>query len=333
MRFGHWMMAVAMLAALGVMGCEGERTGVDYPAPQEAWESLTVDDSDVVASVDGVGITKNEVLRLWKKKPRWSAEEAVEAAVERRLLADEAHRRGLSARPEVAFSQKQGLVAGLLKEKVEAEARGSETRRQELAAEMAQRRRSPAGFRASHLAVMVDEEVAEQEGLDTAGLLAEGESILRAIRDEDLDDRASDDALREQARRLNEQVLPAGLEAVVNVHLRFPQPDEQYFAEGLPEGWISVVPEFAQAAQATVDTQGFGMLSEPVETSFGWHVMRVEEAMEARPALAEDVDRLAAIRADEEVRRRQLRTLLEPLGEAADFRIFPERLQVDAGER
>ncbi len=326
-RWSVWTMAWAIcgLWMVAGVGCDGDTEMVEHPEPQIAWESLGDMEGEVVARVDGAAITEEEVLRLWKTQPEWTAQEAVDAAVTRRLVADEGHRRGISERPEVAFARKQGLVAGLLREEVEAQAQADPGRRQELAREIASQRRVPAGYRASHLVIVVDDEADEALGEKARALLDE-------VRREELDDRATDDDLRAMADRLGERLETSELEVSVDVHLRFPRPGQEFTSVGFPEGWITVVPAFAEGAEAVVQREGLGVLSEPVETPFGWHVIRVDERMEAREADPAQVERLAALRAKEEAQRARLREMMAPLGEAADFVIYPDRLQRDVGQ-
>ena len=74
-----------------------------------------------------------------------------------------------------------------------------------------------------------------------------------------------------------------------------------YVSAGLPVGPLGVLPEFTKAAFAL----DVGQVSEPVKTTAGWHLIKVEEkkASHLRP-LAEVKDQIAAAGAGDRIRRK-----------------------------
>jgi hypothetical protein len=328
-RVGVWVLGGLIAVA---MGCSSGEF-VEHPEGEEAWEAARlVVASEVLAVVDGEPIPVAEVELLWEVYPEWTREEVVRAAIERAVVAREARRRGFHERPEVSFARKQGMVQALLKEEVELAATAEEGRGEELVALVQRRRRAPQGLRASHLVVLVPR---MREGDD-------GESVrIRAEAREDLFDealplaeaarqwlgeRSDDESLREAARWLQEEVQ-GGWEVAVNEHLRFPRVAEKVEPDQLPEGWTPVVREFAEAADEAAESGAVGILSEPVRTEFGWHLIRVDEVL---PERLVEPEALAEFVADQEVleaRVRKLSPAIQRWVAAAQVELYPERLE------
>lgn len=73
--------------------------------------------------------------------------------------------------------------------------------------------------------------------------------------------------------------------------------DEQTAANGGELGWFvreEVVPAFAEVAFALQP----GQTSEPFETEFGWHIVRVEDKQADRPLTDEQITRIEQVRTD-----------------------------------
>ncbi len=326
------------LLAVGILivavGCESEVV-VEHPQGDEAWEMAhraEVDEEEVVARVDGQPITRGDVEEAWRHDPEKSTQEVLERLVEREILAQLAREEGYHERPEVAFSRKQGMVAALLADEVEAKAEPDWSRRDGFLEQVEQTRRAPEGLRASHLVVLVPNEIEDDEG-ETVRLRGDDrepyyeqgreyvkEALLR------LDGQVDDDALRRVARELEEEVFDGDFDVAVDEHIRFPRAGESYDSDHLPRGWMGVVQDFAEGAESVATQERIGELSEPVRTRFGWHLIRVMEVIPERPVDADAakafVDHELRVRAQEEIFYEQL----EQWADGVSYQIYPERL-------
>lgn len=328
----RWMAVLAAGMIWGA-GCDRGPEKVEHPEGEKAWEmahSEEVDDAAVVARVDGVAITKGDVAVAWAEQPALEADEIVDALVTREILAGEARRRGYHERPEVSFARKQGMVKALLADRIEGKGKSDGEERNAEIERVAGQRRTPEGLRASHLVILVPDEI-DGERLDRAtretkferarGWIDEAATVLEE------EETLSDDDLRQMAEHLNADVLPEGYEAVVNEHLRFPRAGEEYRRESLPEGWVSVLSEFAEGAEAVADHERRGELSDPVRTELGWHLIRVLDAMEAREADREALEAFVERRLMARAASERLQAKMEDRW-AADsvVELYPDRL-------
>ncbi len=331
-------MRVVRLVFFVVAGMLWSCTGgeeVVHPEGDEAWEMAhagLVGAEGVVATVEGVPLLRADVELLWGSQPEWTAEEALEAAVEREVLAQEARRRGYHDRPEAKFGRKQGLVQALLREEVEESARVQEERAERIEAIARARRRAPEGIRASHLVVLVPQEDDEGRRLSSEAKEPFFDEV-RAVMDvavERLGGRADDDALREVAAWLNEEVLPdfsEGVEAVVNEHLRFPRPGERVQPDQLPSGWTQVVRPFGEAADEAVEEGKLGELMGPARTEFGWHLIRVDEVLPEQEVDPEALQEFVESQLLLEAQMEKLRPAVERWMSGARVEMYPERLE------
>lgn len=321
-------------------GCWGDVDVVEHPRGDEAWELAhvaEVDESEVVARVDGRPITGEDVLLKWRDNPEWTAREALDAVIEREVLALEAHRRGYHERPQFDFARKQGMVAALLRETVEANAEISRENEEAMYRAVQERRRAPRGLRASHLVILVPREVEDEEGRKRSLGAADREHYWEPAREviEEarrlLGDRTDDDALREVAGVLNRDYDLGEFEALVNEHLRFPRVGERYRPEALPRGWTTVVAPFAEGAETVAGEERLGQLSESIRTEFGWHLIRVEEHLDEAlvdPAVAR---RFVEEQLLLEAQIAELGVQLRSWGEGVQLELFPERLERSFG--
>lgn len=323
------------LALGGLLSCTSYEE-VEHPEGEAAWEqalSRSLAEEEVVARVGDREISLREMELAWKENPQWERKEVLEYLVERELLVAEAIREGYLDRPEVAFGRKQGMVAALLREEVEEKARIDASKEDRLREAMQQRRRIPAGIRASHLVVLVPQEIPGEDG-ETRQVSGEEREELqvqsrRYIEEAIvlLEGRSNDDALREVSARLNEEVLSEPFEAVVNEHLLFPRIFEQFAPDQLPPGWTPVAREFAEGAETVASKAKRGTLSEPVKSQFGWHLIRVESVLEPALVEAEAGERYVQeqLRLDGEITR--LGEAVDEWFQGAQREVFPERLE------
>lgn len=334
-RQAVWAL-VAGLMLTGGTGCEKGYERPEHPEGEEAWQlahSAQVADEEIVATVDGRAITRGDVAAKWREMPEASAREVVEALVEREVLAVEAKRRGYLERPEVSFGRKQGLVAALLEEEVETQVEVDEQQRAAMLEWLHERWRIPEALRASQLAIVVpehlegDEDNRRLENDERQQLFEEALEQMRYAR-ELLDGRVDDDALREVAEQLEEEVLDSGLRAVVNSHLRFPRRGESAEFDQLPSGWTIAEPEFVEAAESVADADSRGaQLSEPARTDEGWHIIRVDEVLEERPVDAEIAEQYADYELRRTAREELLRENIEGWLQGVAVEVMPEQLE------
>ncbi len=326
---GLWIVLV-MLAGLWAVGCDSGPEKVEHPVGEEAWEMAhqqEVDDEQVVARVDGAPITVEDVEVAWREQPEWDARQVVEYLVEREMLAKRARSAGYHERKEVSFSRKQGMVAALLAAEIEDEAQGDDESRAREIERVATQRRLPAGIRVSQLVILVPDEIDGEiiEGDARGAKFDRSQQWAQQVVDE-LGEDVDDDDLRRMAKWLNEEVLPEPFEAVVNEHLRFPRDGEAYHPELLPEGWISVMWEFAEGAETVADEEMRGQLSDPVRTRIGWHLIRVLEVTQPREADADAVEAYVDRLLEIEAMDRKLREKMEEWTRGASIELYPERL-------
>lgn len=333
-------LILLILGGLVLTGCLSEKERYPHPEPERAWEeaqSQEVSHEETVAIVDGRRLSRADLMLKWEENPEWTAREALQALIEREVLVGEAVKAGVHRRPEVQFARKQGMVSALLEEQVEEKAEIDEEKRPQFMELVHDRRRAPAGLRASHLVILVPTEVEGEDGESRKLSEEEREPLWELAKQElerareELGDGADDDALRAMADKLNQEVLQEGLSAAVNEHLRFPRVDKPHTREQLPAGWTTVVPEFAEGAQELADAGKLGELSEPIRSSYGWHLIRVDEVFEERPvepvAQAQFVEDQLLLDAQIERLQRELRGWLED----SRVEIYPDRLEEQGG--
>lgn len=333
MNGGWTRLGVALLWMVAV-GCD-DYEAVEHPRGEEAWaiaHDVDVAEEEVVATVDGAPITGADVRAAWRDRPEMSAAEVLDYLVERELLAQRAKREQLHDRPEVAFARKQGLVQSLLYEEIEKKTESDDDRRQEMLEQVRGARRLPEGLRASHLVITVPDSRRVEDGEEVALSEEQREEMYRRAHrwveeaQDRLGDRPDDDALRAVAEELNEKMSDEESEAVVNAHLRFPRHEEVYRPEHLPDGWTPVVEAFAKGAEEVAGDDRRGTLSQPVRSEFGWHLIRVDEAMEERVVDPEAAEAFVDHQLKTEARRRLLTERMEQWAEGVPIELYPDRL-------
>ena len=329
-----WVVLITA-AVVWAPGCDFDEKVVEHPTGDEAWEqahSTEVDDAELVATVNGHKISRRDVKYMWRDHPELSATEVLDKLVEREVLALEAKKQGFHKRPEVDFARKQGMISALLEEYVEADAEVDESMGDDMLRRVKAARRAPQGLRASHLVVLVPREAKDDTGEMRSLRRQDREPLFDPAREyvdramELLDGRVDDDALRQVARELNEELSDSEFEVAVNEHMRFPRHDEEYASEHLPEGWAGVVSEFAEGAESVADTDMRGQLSEPIRTEFGWHLIRVDDLIEAREVDEEAARQYVDAELLREARRQKLQQLFEGWVDGVNAQVYPEAL-------
>lgn len=336
MRSQHAVQWAVGLVCMGIVlvGCD-EIDKVEHPTGDAAWEMAHRWDGDpdeIIARVEGQVITAADVEATWRDEPEWTRQEVVEHLVEREVLALEAKKQGYHERPEVSFARKQGMVSALLAEEIEAKAEPDWDQREQRLERVKERRRAPEGLRATHLVILVPDELEDEDGELRSLRKSEREPYFEQAEQyveealHRLDGRVDDDALREVARKLNEEILDDDFEAMVNEHMRFPRSGESYDSDHLPDGWVGVVSAFSKGAESVADHDSVGTLSEPVRTRFGWHLIRVMEVIPERPVKEDMANAYVEHQLRTEARQRRLQEQMEEWADGVRIEIFSDRL-------
>jgi parvulin-like peptidyl-prolyl isomerase len=252
-----------MLRAFGWVGCLvlsgcGESTAAPRHVEEERVASPTEVPSgdahvggDVVATVDGIPITVREVEAL-AREAHLSPQAALRELEDELVLSRAAERAGLAAAPEVADETRRAAVRALLHRVIEPAHTPEavtdaeiEARRQEIASGLS----APETRRASHVLVQIPRDASEAR-VDAAMRLA------RQIRDELTTEADPASALdRHTGHEGAFDLLVEHLDPMAREQLVAP------FADAL----------FGAAAP--------GLLPEPVRTSYGVHVVVLEEVI------------------------------------------------------
>lgn len=330
------LSVVAMICLGGmVVGCDFGTAAVEHPEGDEAWEmafAVDYDEQQVVARVNGQGITGDDLKEYWRLHPELSAPEVVDQLVEQQILALEARERGYHEYPEVSFARKQGMVSALLADEVEARAEPDLSRRDEMLEQVTQMRRVPEGLRVTHLVVLVPREMENDEGSTERLSGEQRDEVFDTARQivgdvqQWLDGRVDDDALREAAAQFHDRAAEEGLEIIVEPHMLFPRAGEDFHAEHLPGRWTRVVSDFAKGAETVAGEDQLGSLSEPVRTDFGWHLIRVIEVMEERPADRDAVEEYVDYELRVRAQREKFHERVEEWAKELEASVYPDRL-------
>lgn len=324
----------ALGALFFLLGCDSKQQVV-HPEGEEAWEmamSRSVEGDEVLAQINGHPVTGEEMRLYWKENPELSREEVIEALIDRELLVGYAIKEGYLERPEVKFGRKQGMTMALLREHVEEKIEIDEEKRPRIEQMLYRQRRIPAGLRASHLVILVPNEV-EVEGETKRLSRQEREPYFEealafvATAREMLGEEIDDDSLREVSGRLNNEVLKGPFEAAVNEHLVFPRVHEVFTPDQLPSHWSPVAREFAEGAEAVATGSLRGTLSEPVRSQFGWHLIRVDALIDEGTVESEYAQRFVEEQLLLDAQVTRLGLMVEKWFQGAQRELYPERLE------
>ena len=313
----------------GPVGCDDP---VEHPPAIEEAKALrrsaAAGDAVVVAQVRGRALGVEALEAYWRRYPELTREQALRGLVEQELWAQQADAQGLVEKGELEDARRQGLARALLRREV-LEAVGPQAvdaaRLEEAIRAQVEGGERPAGARVSHLLVRVPkEDPATGQELDAtrrAALMERAEGVARRAR-EQLEARSNLLQLGEVARELTvDPPLQVRLEPHLVTALR--EEDGE-----LPAGWISTVAPFRNAvAEMARRGAGRGAVSEPVATEFGWHVILLEEPLEAQRPSAEEARTTALERLVQEVRAERTGELVERLRAGAHLELRPEALE------
>ncbi len=344
---------IASIVAAPLVGCNA---GGDHPAPGavvERWRASVPEETG--AEVDGHPLGVAEFQTYWETRPERGADEVIDEVVGREIAVGKAIDEGLHRDDELQFVRKKAMVQELLRRSVEGEVGVEdldEERVEKFEQQLRRRLGRPAGIRASHLLVMLpreDDESGESESQGTSesngneeGEAGEGGPDRDKLRGEAREwaerireGLASDASLEDlfEARREFAGRVPEPLKVVVNARLSFPAPDARPFEGDLPADWMNVVPAFAEASDRLLAEGRAGELSQPVESKFGWHLVRAEERLEGRVPEPETLREVAVSRALRVARAKHYGEKLGEWRQGMSLAHYPETIAEAEGDR
>jgi hypothetical protein len=326
MRLAHRICLLAALCA----ACDA--SGPEHPdAEAEARAQRGAAPLGAEAAVVGdQRLGADELGAFWAMHPGWTREQAAQAWVAQAALAEEALAGEALDDGALDDARRRGLARAVLARQVEATPL-KPVEAAELAQRVEQLRREerprPAGLQVSHLVVAVPNTVpADQREAQFTLARQALDALLPRV-----PERPSALELGDIADAAAGQVA-APLIVSSNAHLQFVRPGQPPLEQDeLPAGWLPVVPEFAQAAEQWASPERLGQRSEPVRTSFGWHVLVVERIFEG--GVADEAVLTARARRQAEAAQRQqlLSTWFAQLLEPVALAIYPKILD-DPGQ-
>lgn len=321
-------------------GCKDDK--FVHPDARRAYDSLVkAPVEEPLARVNDRDLSVAEFEAFWAEHAEMERDEAVQAWLEREVLAQ--HAEGVITQDDGAlvFARKQGMVRVLLREEIENLVKLGDEKVDERLENVRERVRAqmtqPAGVRASHLLIHVPKERMAEGAKDgdkpevipeaeRAALFETAHKWAVEIRGA-LGESASLDDLYGAQERFSGEV-PQALALAVNAHLSFavpaldagagkPQPSK------IPEGWLSVVKEFADGAAAMQGSES-GTISEPVRSDFGWHLIRFEKEFPQIAADESEVEKRALMETIRAERARRFGELSGKLVERSTVNLFPQ---------
>lgn len=328
-----WLLVVCGLAAVG---CEAS----GHPEASAAFEQMRVETTrEVGATVDGQKLGVPEFEAYWRDNRDKSADRVVESVLDREVAVQKATDDGLHRSDDLQFVRKKAMVQELLRREIEGQltAEDVDTKKVEkIEQQMRRRLGRPSGIRASHLLVMLpqdnkgshrkeDLEISEEEAKARAKEHAEA---IRAT----LPDEPSVEDLYEVRRKFADRVEHP-LKIVINAHLSFPAPDAREFNnKRLPAEWMSVVSPFAEAADRMLDEGRAGAVTEPVESPYGWHLVRAERRLEGKVPEPEALREVAVSRALRIERAKLYRQKFQQWRQGMSIVQYPKAISESSGE-
>jgi len=335
------MVLGAVLLAAWVSGCGSSRG--DHPAPGSAVERLRSRSAgEAAATVDGHPLGDRVFETFWRANRDASAETVVEDVIDREIAVQRALEREYHRDSEFGFVRKKGMVRALLRDEIEEEVR-AESLDDQLVARIEQKLRRrlghPRGIQASHLLVMVprDKNKTGDKDQGGAGEVADREALAARAREwagrirESLPAEPTVEQLFFARREYRDRV-PDPLEIVVNAHLSFPAPDARPFDGDLPETWMRVVGPFAEAADGLLADGRTGVLSEPVESKYGWHLVVSEKRLDGKVPDPEVLGEVAVSQALQVERARVFEQKMKQWRQGTSIAGYPEAIAEQADD-
>ncbi|MGM0555431.1 MAG: peptidylprolyl isomerase [Myxococcota bacterium] len=326
----HSSRWVFLLVAVALMGCE---EGVEHPkALGDVLRERGAVVEKAVVTVDDRAVDVSEFRAFWNQRPKLPREAAVDAFIEHEVMYAPALEGGFADREAVAVARKRAMVRHLLERTVEQDVTEETLDEQEIdkiAAQVEGGVGHPVGLRASHILVSVPEDKKAEKGkkqpggVDREAAYQQARAVLDEIRDA-LPETPTPFDLMEARRQFSDQVEEPQ-SVVVNAHLRFPVVEVE--RSTLPDGWLNVVPDFRKPAVEMARRGAYGVLSEPVRSPFGWHLIVVHEKLPGAEPDPDAVREVAVARLLQQKRSEEVRERFEEWSKSADTRSFPNVIE------
>lgn len=312
---------ISLLAAVTTTGCRDAVTEHE-PAMSgfSRLESAPVT-GDVIATIDGRDVSNAELESFWRQHPELTRAQALDAIIDRQLLSVVAAKRYAAGASELEYTRKRGLSDALLIKEIESggTAEVTDAERSLIGAQVSSDAREVEGYRASHLLVMIPKEADEASW-------EKGLGVIESLRGVALQAPGLDGLYLAREQHGGEV---EGFKLIINAGLTFPGPNERLDRSELPVGWLDVVPPFKQATAKLVAEAGVGVLSEPVRTQFGWHIILPEEHIKGGGLAGEALEQATQKKVEEVAAQRRLAALLGTLLKERSYFTVPETLEED----
>jgi hypothetical protein len=302
------MVAFWILTLVSSFGCT---RFVEHPATRPPANATT---EETVATVNGIPIAIGVAEDLWHRNPSWTRDRLVRELVDRELLAQDAELQGTLSPSRVVRARKRGLVRAFLKEKVELQKEPDPQSLGEVSEIVLRELTTPAGFRVSHLVVLVRGKPESKED-------AENNEAAKKIAAEIAEQIGPDGQLEDLIRLRDETDLSAtpGIRLMLDPHVQFARPGDR---SKLPNEWSRPSPDFVAAV---VDLADRGLqVSKPIESVYGWHVAIVEEILEPKVPSSEVLEKVVLARARTRDRETRVLEILKAEYERSSVALFPE---------
>lgn len=330
------LFITGFLVAVILVGCE--QTAVEHPQPLDALSSsleqasrASTAQQDVIARVDGVALTRQDLELFWRDHPEYNKQQAVDALIARELVIArwKAGEVTLEEEPlsevaiDLAAARKRGMVRALLKEQVEGKVDVGVPDEQTVDAIVngyLLTASKPAGYKIDQLVVAPKKDAPPEDW-------KRAEELIRAFDARITPER---DVLTQMQELYEESGGSEGnLYIRVNRGLTFKSPGADPTLS-LPEGWLEVFPEVAKEADRVASMGGEGSRTPPVRSRVGWHILLIDEVIAAEQPSPEEIQDEVARQYERHLYSQRYSEFATPLVEAAHFELYPENLEENA---
>ena len=321
MSFGLIVLGVVF----GAVACGEERTS--HPEPQQAFEQLVQQPPErAAATVGGEKLGQRAFQRYWDRHPEMERDEVVDAVIERRVAAQRSLQDERAASfDDLGYVRKRTIVQRLLQNSIESRWTREDLETEEIESKMEtlrQQARRPPGLKASHLLVMLPKSVRQSDDSKRRDELSQKARAWSQNIRQQLPGAPSVERLY-RALQTFESKVPSPLKVVVNARLEFPRPSTVQQTSNLPEDWRQVVPGFGRGAEQLAQSHPLGTLSEPVESTYGWHLVVVHETLPERVPEPEKLRELAIEKLLKQKRHELLKTRAREWQKGTTFSTHP----------
>lgn len=327
-----WLVLCVCAAAVLWGGCAQEVEPL-LPIRQDLLDGQGAEQRSPLGSIAGRPVQAASFEAFWHEHPQMDRQQAWDAFVVQQLAASHRleHNPDVLASGELEDAHRRGLARAWLDKHVESSTWKDlpKARLEQLERSISEELSTPQGLQASHLLVSVprgryDASTKTQVELtepERDALMVKARAFAQTMRAA-MPPISDSDMLEAQRLKFLPQARAQGLDLVVNAHMKFPVEQRR---GPLPEGWINVVPAFAEGAQSA--SQAGQGLSEAVETQFGVHFILVEESFPTRRPSPERLQRVLRQRATKDIRTRRFQAQTSDLIDRTPRQMFPKELE------